>query len=93
MKAAGKNPFYQVELPKATTRLRQGLGRLFADPAGPGVAVVLDPRLVTKRYGKTIQAALPSDLPVIAESSDLIVVKQKIPKRSGIGHERVRNLL
>ncbi|MEE6685015.1 helicase C-terminal domain-containing protein, partial [Limosilactobacillus fermentum] len=75
--AAGKNPFYQVELPKATTRLRQGLGRLLRTPQDRGVAVVLDPRLVTKRYGKTIQAALPSDLPVIAESSDLIVVKTK----------------
>ncbi|MBD5808761.1 helicase C-terminal domain-containing protein [Limosilactobacillus fermentum] len=77
LKAAGKNPFYQVELPKATTRLRQGLGRLLRTPQDRGVAVVLDPRLVTKRYGKTIQAALPSDLPVIAESSDLIVVKTK----------------
>lgn len=36
LKAAGKNPFYQVELPKATTRLRQGLGRLLRTPQDRG---------------------------------------------------------
>lgn len=77
MKAEGKNPFYQVELPKVTTRLRQGLGRLLRTPADRGVAVLLDPRLESKRYGKTIRAALPDDLPVVAERSDLIIVKTK----------------
>ena len=74
----GKNPFYHSELPKATMRLRQGIGRLLRTEDDHGVAVVLDPRLQTRRYGKTILSSLPTDLPVNSKkTADLILITQK----------------
>lgn len=74
----GKNPFYHSELPKATMRLRQGIGRLLRTEDDHGVAVVLDPRLQTRRYGKTILSSLPPDLPVNSKkTADLISITQK----------------
>ncbi|MCD7131733.1 helicase C-terminal domain-containing protein [Limosilactobacillus balticus] len=74
----GKNPFYHSELPKATMRLRQGIGRLLRTEDDHGVAVVLDPRLQTRRYGKTILSSLPTDLPVSSKkTAELISITQK----------------
>lgn len=74
----GKNPFYHSELPKATMRLRQGIGRLLRTEEDHGIAVVLDPRLQTRRYGKTILSSLPTDLPVNSKkTADLISITQK----------------
>ena len=74
----GKNPFYHSELPKATMRLRQGIGRLLRTEDDHGVVVVLDPRLQTRRYGKTILSSLPTDLPVSGKkTAELISITQK----------------
>lgn len=74
----GKNSFYHSELPKATMRLRQGIGRLLRTEDDHGVAVVLDPRLQTRRYGKTILSSLPTDLPVSGKkTAELISITQK----------------
>lgn len=74
----GKNSFYHSELPKATMRLRQGIGRLLRTEDDHGVAVVLDPRLQTRRYGKTILSSLPTDLPVSGKkNAELISITQK----------------
>lgn len=59
-------------------RLRQGIGRLLRTEDDHGVAVVLDPRLQTRRYGKTILSSLPTDLPVNSKkTADLISITQK----------------
>ncbi|MBB1079171.1 DEAD/DEAH box helicase [Limosilactobacillus sp. STM2_1] len=73
----GKNPFYHSELPKATMRLRQGIGRLLRTEDDRGVAIVLDPRLQARRYGKTILHSLPADLPVNVLKTDDLVAKTK----------------
>jgi ATP-dependent DNA helicase DinG len=65
LKAAGKNPFYNLSLPKATLRLRQGIGRLIRTRQDYGAVVVLDSRLVTRHYGQTILKTLPDSLPVM----------------------------
>ncbi|MDO4903690.1 MAG: helicase C-terminal domain-containing protein [Limosilactobacillus sp.] len=64
LKRQGKNPFYHSELPKATMRLRQGLGRLIRSEDDTGVAVILDPRIVTRKYGQTMMKSLQADYPV-----------------------------
>lgn len=64
LKSQGRNPFYQSELPKAIIRMRQGVGRLLRTPNDYGLAVVLDSRLSSRRYGKTIQRSLPSQMPI-----------------------------
>lgn len=82
----GKNPFYHSELPKATMRLRQGIGRLLRTEDDRGVAIVLDPRLQTRRYGKTILHSLPANLPVKALKTDkLISVTKKFLSESTLG--------
>ncbi|WP_461239433.1 helicase C-terminal domain-containing protein [Paucilactobacillus sp. N302-9] len=60
----GKNPFYNSALPKATLRLRQGLGRLIRTSKDYGVAVILDRRLIERKYGQTMLKTLPPNLPV-----------------------------
>ncbi|AVK60334.1 diguanylate cyclase [Lactobacillus sp. CBA3605] len=65
LRQAKINPFYNEALPKAALRLRQGIGRLIRTEQDTGAAVILDDRLVTKRYGQTILKALPKTMPPI----------------------------
>lgn len=57
----GEDPFLALALPEAVLRFKQAFGRL--DRAGParGAAVVLDPRLLSRRdaYGRTFVESLP----------------------------------
>lgn len=74
---AGKNPFYQLQLPKATIKLRQGVGRLLRTPDDYGVAVCLDPRLYQRRYGKSMQAVLPKEMPKKVLLTDQLIKQTK----------------
>ncbi len=51
--------FATVDLPRATTLLAQGAGRLIRSATDRGVVAVLDPRLATARYRWDIIACLP----------------------------------
>ncbi len=55
----GKAAFTAIDLPIVATKLAQASGRLIRTQTDLGVVAVLDPRLVTKGYGKTIIAMLP----------------------------------
>ncbi len=77
LQQAGKNPFYQLQLPKATIRLRQGVGRLLRTPDDYGVAVCLDPRLYQRRYGKSMQGALPKEMPKKVLPTDQLISQTK----------------
>ena len=59
MKAAGENWFGTYVLPQAVLRLKQGLGRLLRTREDRGAMAILDTRLHTKSYGRTILSALP----------------------------------
>ncbi|MSE21170.1 hypothetical protein GKC44_07925, partial [Lactobacillus parabuchneri] len=73
-RSKGKNPFYSITLPKATLRLRQGMGRLLRTKDDYGTIFILDPRLLTKRYGSTILANLRNEIPIIkGDISDCIL--------------------
>ena len=56
---AGGNGFMQVAATHAALLLAQGTGRLIRTTTDRGVVAVLDPRLVTARYGRFLQASLP----------------------------------
>ncbi|WP_407390139.1 ATP-dependent DNA helicase DinG [Carnobacterium jeotgali] len=58
------NPFTIDSLPKATLRLKQGLGRLIRSEKDKGVMIVLDNRLIQTSYGKQIVSSLPKGLPI-----------------------------
>ena len=57
--AFGKSAFTAIDIPIAATKLAQAAGRLIRTQTDLGVVAVLDPRLVTKGYGKTIIEMLP----------------------------------
>jgi len=56
---AGGNGFMQVAATHAALLLAQGAGRLIRTTTDKGVVAVLDPRLVTARYGGFLRASLP----------------------------------
>jgi len=55
----GGNPFMDDQVPRAVIRFKQGFGRLIRSASDSGRVVVLDPRIVTKAYGRVFRAALP----------------------------------
>ncbi|MBA2550150.1 MAG: ATP-dependent DNA helicase [Nocardioidaceae bacterium] len=56
---SGGNGFMQVSATHAALLLAQGSGRLIRRSTDKGVVAVLDPRLVTARYGWFLAASLP----------------------------------
>ena len=56
---AGGNGFMQVAATHAALLLAQGSGRLIRTTTDRGVVAILDPRLVTARYGSFLRASLP----------------------------------
>ena len=59
LRAAGRNPFMEHQLPRAVISMKQGAGRLIRDEADRGVLMICDPRLTGKHYGKAIWRSLP----------------------------------
>lgn len=55
----GRNGFYEVSVSHAAINLAQGSGRLIRTQSDQGVVAILDNRIITKQYGKTILASLP----------------------------------
>jgi ATP-dependent DNA helicase DinG len=54
------DPFYQYQLPEAVLRFRQGFGRLIRSQSDRGVVVILDRRILSKRYGQAFLESLPT---------------------------------
>jgi len=53
------DPFNEYSLPEAILRFRQGFGRLIRTESDRGIVVVLDKRIISKRYGKMFIDSLP----------------------------------
>jgi len=56
---AGGNAFAEYQLPEAVLKLKQGFGRLIRTHTDHGAVVILDPRMLTKPYGKVFIESLP----------------------------------
>jgi ATP-dependent DNA helicase DinG len=56
---AGADAFARIDLPRASTLLAQGVGRLVRTAADRGVVAVLDPRLAKATYRWDVVRALP----------------------------------
>ncbi len=72
LKAAGKNPFFEFQVPRAIVMLKQGFGRLVRHKGDRGMVAILDPRIHTKAYGKMFINSLPKCM----ETNDLKEVKR-----------------
>ncbi len=70
----GGNAFMEISLPEAVIRLKQGFGRLIRHSMDRGAVVILDSRLIAKRYGPLFVESLPpcklvaEDLPTITKA-------------------------
>lgn len=72
LKAEGGNPFYDLSLPQAIIRFKQGFGRLVRSSRDKGAVFVFDRRMIETRYGKSFIQSLPK-LPVsIKPVNDLV---------------------
>ncbi|AMV38856.1 ATP-dependent DNA helicase [Planctomyces sp. SH-PL62] len=65
----GGNPFVEYQIPEAVIKLKQGFGRLIRTRTDRGIVAILDPRVLTKPYGKTFLNSLP-DCPRIVDKDD-----------------------
>ena len=64
IEARGGSPFMDDQVPRAVIRFKQGVGRLIRSHEDSGRIVVLDPRIVSKGYGRKFLAALPSGVTI-----------------------------
>lgn len=70
-----EDPFNEYSLPEAILHFRQGFGRLIRTQTDRGIVVILDKRILSKKYGRMFLESLPkchtrtgslNDLPAIA---------------------------
>jgi len=59
MATRGQNSFYKLSLPNAVIRFKQGFGRLIRSERDRGAVIVLDRRIIEKRYGQIFLNSLP----------------------------------
>lgn len=75
VKARGGNPFREYQVPEAIIKLKQGFGRLIRSQTDTGRVVILDPRLLTKPYGRLFVTSLPRCQVEIDDGDSLIPVE------------------
>ncbi len=68
LEAEGKNSFMHYMLPNALLKYRQGFGRLIRHKTDRGVVLVLDNRIMTKKYGRYFMDTIPTKT-IIPQSS------------------------
>ncbi|MFN2339882.1 MAG: helicase C-terminal domain-containing protein [Halanaerobium sp.] len=64
LKAKGLNPFYNLALPQAVIKFRQGFGRLIRSKKDTGFIILFDRRVKTRSYGKKFLDSIPAGCPV-----------------------------
>ncbi len=68
----GGNPFFELSLPEAAMRLKQGFGRLMRRKSDHGIVVILDPRIIRKSYGKVLLGSLPETAKSITSGKEML---------------------
>lgn len=66
-----EDPFNEYQLPEAILKFRQGFGRLIRTQSDRGVVVVLDKRILSKKYGKYFLDSIPKCKTLIGSVVDL----------------------
>lgn len=59
IESCGGNPFMQISVPEASKKLIQSVGRLLRKEDDTGRVVLLDRRIINRRYGKALLDSLP----------------------------------
>ena len=71
VEAQGGNRFMDYALPESVIRFRQGFGRLIRTTYDEGIFIVMDDRIVNKRYGTAFSDVIPVDLKRFSNLQDL----------------------
>jgi ATP-dependent DNA helicase DinG len=80
VESRGGNGFLTIAANHAALLLAQGTGRLLRSVDDRGVVAILDPRLVTARYGSYLRASLPP----YWETSDPEVVTKALQRLAAV---------
>ncbi|MCF7885159.1 MAG: DEAD/DEAH box helicase [Candidatus Marinimicrobia bacterium] len=64
--------FYGYTIPETILKYRQGIGRLIRSSYDSGVLINLDDRIVTKRYGRFFQKAIPVENETLNTEREII---------------------
>ncbi len=67
------NSFLEFTVPECILKYRQGFGRLIRTSYDQGIFINLDNRIVTKRYGKQFQDAIPVNMKMFSTLDSLIL--------------------
>ena len=71
IQSQGGNSFMDYALPESVIRFRQGFGRLIRTSYDEGIFIVMDDRVVNKRYGIAFSEAIPVDMTVFSSVDEL----------------------
>jgi ATP-dependent DNA helicase DinG len=82
---AGVDGFMHYLVPHAALKLKQGFGRLIRSKTDVGAVVLMDRRVVTKRYGEMILEGLPPASKAIGNWVDVRRVLEEFFAQHGIG--------
>ena len=74
----GGRVFFEMSLPQATLKLKQGLGRLIRSEEDRGVVLILDNRILSHGYGRVMLSSLPECY--IPEDASLGNIASKIER-------------
>lgn len=72
LEAQGRDPFYELLLPEAIIRFKQGFGRLIRSRDDKGSVIVLDSRIVEKSYGRMFLSSLPVKTHIRGDKGQII---------------------
>ncbi len=85
LESEGQNGFTSYLLPHAALKLKQGFGRLIRTERDVGVVLLLDRRIVTKRYGPLVLNGLPNAEQIVGEWNTVLTRCEDFFARFGIG--------
>ncbi|MGL6064190.1 MAG: helicase C-terminal domain-containing protein [Fusobacteriaceae bacterium] len=68
----GKNSFMEFQIPEAVIKFKQGIGRLIRSKTDSGNIIILDNRVINKKYGQFFKNAIPSKNILIASKTKII---------------------
>ena len=81
----GLDGFTHYLVPHAALKLKQGFGRLIRSKSDVGAVVLLDRRVVTKRYGSMVLGGLPRAARAVGSWEDVRAACEEFFARHGIG--------
>ena len=85
LQESGTDGFSGYLVPHAALKLKQGFGRLIRTTTDFGVVVLLDPRILTRNYGKALLRSLPDARQVVGTWQEVHAQAEEFYAARGLG--------